>query len=210
MQGHRFRRATAGEQGFELATLRLKPVHLRLHARVKHALGDGGDDIDDLARDLRQLAVGTRRSHSAIIARGATAIIPVRKNGRPWKEDCPAALARNETLRATRYYGRIRRAYAAPLVRRSLLILEAVDRIPCSKSRGGKDAVPQVLRRTHRRERPRPPNRQNPHPHRPHQPLQRARHRRDRSRRLNLKGKGQITPQADDESIRHAQMSPKV
>ncbi|MBL3587902.1 hypothetical protein JMM61_21640, partial [Rhodovulum sulfidophilum] len=54
----------------------------------------------------------------AIIVRGATAIIPVRKNGRPWKEDCPAALAfvlgpmadigspRNETLRATRYYGR--------------------------------------------------------------------------------------------------------
>ena len=29
-----------------------------------------------------------------------------RKNGRPWKEDCPDAVARNETLRATRYYGR--------------------------------------------------------------------------------------------------------
>ena len=27
-------------------------------------------------------------------------------NGRPWKEDCPAARARNETLRATRHYGR--------------------------------------------------------------------------------------------------------
>lgn len=44
--------------------------------------------------------------HSAIIARGGTAIIPIRKNGRPWKEDCPAARARNETLRATRHYGR--------------------------------------------------------------------------------------------------------
>ena len=52
----------------------------------------------------------TRRCHSAIIA--------IRKNGRTWKEDCPAALAivlgpmadnvtpRNETLRATRHYGR--------------------------------------------------------------------------------------------------------
>jgi hypothetical protein len=25
---------------------------------------------------------------------------------RPWKENCPAAIARNETLRATRHYGR--------------------------------------------------------------------------------------------------------
>ena len=51
-------------------------------------------------------AYDTRRCHSTIIARGGTAIIPIRKNGRPWKEDCPAARARNETLRATRHYGR--------------------------------------------------------------------------------------------------------
>jgi len=31
---------------------------------------------------------------------------PIRKNGRPWKEDCPAACARDETLRAIRHYGR--------------------------------------------------------------------------------------------------------
>lgn len=41
-----------------------------------------------------------------IIDRQVTAIIPIRKNGRPWKEDCPAAQARNETLRAIRHYGR--------------------------------------------------------------------------------------------------------
>ena len=51
-------------------------------------------------------AYDTRRCHSAIIVRGGTAIVPIRKNGRPWKEDCPAARARNETLRATRHYGR--------------------------------------------------------------------------------------------------------
>jgi hypothetical protein len=51
-------------------------------------------------------AYDTRRCHGAIIARGGTAIIPIRKNGRPWKEDCPAARARNETLRATRHFGR--------------------------------------------------------------------------------------------------------
>ena len=51
-------------------------------------------------------ACDTRRCHTAIIDRQATAIIPIRKNARPWKEDCPAAIARNETLRATRHYGR--------------------------------------------------------------------------------------------------------
>jgi hypothetical protein len=51
-------------------------------------------------------AYDTRRCHTAIIDRQATAIIPIRKNGRPWKADCSAAIARNETLRATRHYGR--------------------------------------------------------------------------------------------------------
>ena len=51
-------------------------------------------------------AYDTRRCHSAIIERGAAQIIPIRKNGRAWKENCPAAQVRNETLRATRHYGR--------------------------------------------------------------------------------------------------------
>ncbi len=51
-------------------------------------------------------AYDTRRCHSAVIARGGTEIIPIRRNGRAWKEDCPAARARNETLRATRCCGR--------------------------------------------------------------------------------------------------------
>ena len=48
----------------------------------------------------------TRRCHAAITAREAQAIIPTRKNGHFRKEDCPAAKARNETLPASRYYGR--------------------------------------------------------------------------------------------------------
>ncbi len=51
-------------------------------------------------------AYDTRRRHTAILSREATPIIPIRKNGRLWKDDCPAARARNETLRATRHYGR--------------------------------------------------------------------------------------------------------
>ena len=51
-------------------------------------------------------AYDTRRCHAAIIERKATAVIPIRKSGRPWNEDGPAALARNEILRATRHFGR--------------------------------------------------------------------------------------------------------
>lgn len=51
-------------------------------------------------------AYDTRRCHAAITERQATPVIPIRKNGRAWKEDCPAAKARNETLRATKHYGR--------------------------------------------------------------------------------------------------------
>jgi hypothetical protein len=64
---------------------------------------------EDIGTVTADGAYGTRRCHSAIIARGGTAIIPIRKNGRPWKGDCPAAKARNESLRAARHYGRVRR-----------------------------------------------------------------------------------------------------
>ena len=36
-------------------------------------------------------AYDTRRCHAAIIEHGADAVIPIRRNGRAWKEDCPAA-----------------------------------------------------------------------------------------------------------------------
>ena len=62
-----------------------------------------GEEIGTVTADG---AYDTRRCHTAIIDRQATAIIPIRKNGRPWKEDCPAAIARNEALRATRHNGR--------------------------------------------------------------------------------------------------------
>ncbi len=51
-------------------------------------------------------AYDTRKCHAAIVDRGATAIIPIRRNGRVWKEDCPAARARNEILRASQHFGR--------------------------------------------------------------------------------------------------------
>ena len=51
-------------------------------------------------------AFDTRKCHDAIAARGAAAIIPPRKNAKPWKPDTAGAIARNEALRVSRRFGR--------------------------------------------------------------------------------------------------------
>ena len=51
-------------------------------------------------------AFDTRKCHDAIAARGAAAIIPPRKNAKPWKADGAGAVARNEALRASQRFGR--------------------------------------------------------------------------------------------------------
>ena len=51
-------------------------------------------------------AYDTRGCHAAIAARDACAVIPARKNARPWLENTPGAQARNDTVRATRRLGR--------------------------------------------------------------------------------------------------------
>ena len=77
----------------------------------------------------------TRACHTAVAERGAIAIIPIRRNGRPWKEDGPAAKARNETLRATRHFGRalwkrLTGYHARSRIKAQMLRLKAVgDRI---------------------------------------------------------------------------------
>ena len=51
-------------------------------------------------------AFDTRKCHDAIAACGAAAIIPPRKNAKPWKPDTAGAIARNEALRASKHLGR--------------------------------------------------------------------------------------------------------
>ena len=51
-------------------------------------------------------AFDTRKCHEAIAARGAAAIIPPRKNAKPWKPDTAGAIARNEILRTSKRFGR--------------------------------------------------------------------------------------------------------
>ena len=51
-------------------------------------------------------AYDTCKCHDAIANRGAHAVIPPRKNAKPWKTVTAGAVARNEALRASKYLGR--------------------------------------------------------------------------------------------------------
>lgn len=51
-------------------------------------------------------AYDTRKCHDVIANRGAHAVIPPRKNAKPWKTVTAGAVARNEALRASKYLGR--------------------------------------------------------------------------------------------------------
>jgi hypothetical protein len=51
-------------------------------------------------------AYDTRRCHEVIAARNAYAVIPPRKNAKPWKPTSAGAKARNEAVKASRYLGR--------------------------------------------------------------------------------------------------------
>ncbi len=59
-----------------------------------------------LAFVSRDGAYDTKGCYSVIVARNAEAIIPVRKNGKPWQENTAGAQACNEALRATKRLGR--------------------------------------------------------------------------------------------------------
>lgn len=51
-------------------------------------------------------AYDTKACYTSIAARNAEAVIPVRKNGKPWKENTLGAKSRNEALRTTLRLGR--------------------------------------------------------------------------------------------------------
>lgn len=63
-------------------------------------------DEEDIASVTADGAYDTRTSHETIAERRARAIIPPRKNAKPWCPTSPGAIARNEALRACRHLGR--------------------------------------------------------------------------------------------------------
>ena len=74
------------------------------------------EEIGSVAADG---ACDTRKCHDAIAGRGAQAVIPPRRNAKPWKTVTAGALARNEALRASKYLGRALRRRWSGYHRRS-------------------------------------------------------------------------------------------
>ena len=75
-------------------------------APMLHELLDQIPPDQDLGSVTADGAYDTRKYHEAIAAREACAIIPPRKNAKPWKPTSAGAIARNEAVRASRYLGR--------------------------------------------------------------------------------------------------------
>jgi hypothetical protein len=63
-------------------------------------------DDQDIGSVTADGAYDTRKCHDAIAARGARAVIPPRRNAKPWKPTSAGAIARNEAVNASRYLGR--------------------------------------------------------------------------------------------------------
>lgn len=96
--------------GIDAETLAIRAIEV-----TTNAIGDAATLPDLLAQiptNERIAIVGgdgaydTRKYRAAIAARGADAVIPVRRNGQPWKSSAPGVDARNETLRTIKRLGR--------------------------------------------------------------------------------------------------------
>lgn len=96
--------------GIDAETLDIRAIEV-----TTNAVGDAPTLpglLAQIPKDERILTMGgdgaydTRACHAAIAARGAEAVVPVRRNGRPWTKDGPGVDARNEALRATKRLGR--------------------------------------------------------------------------------------------------------
>ncbi|SNR81084.1 Transposase DDE domain-containing protein [Puniceibacterium sediminis] len=77
-------------------------------------------------------AYDTRKCHDAIAARNAHAVIPPRKNAKPWKPTSAGAMARNEAVNASRYLGRALWQRLSVYHRRS----RVETKVPCVKLLG--------------------------------------------------------------------------
>jgi len=96
--------------GIDAETLAIRAIEV-----TTNAIGDAAtlpDLLAQISTNERIAIVGgdgaydTRKCRAAIAARGAEAVIPVRRNGQPWKSSALGVDARNETLRTIKRLGR--------------------------------------------------------------------------------------------------------
>ena len=139
-------------------------------------------------------AYDTRNCHDAIAERQASAVIPPRKNAKPWKPTTAGAISRNEAVNASRYLGRAIWRRWSGYHRRS----RVERKMQCVKLMGQSLMAVRHRPRTDGGSTPhlRPAGRGNPSPHCGAQPLHRAWHTPDCPHRVSPSGgKGKTTLQ---------------
>ena len=93
------------EQTLEIRAVEITGNHIGDAPVLPDLLGQIPSD-EDIGSVTADGAYDTRNCHDVIADRGAAAIIPPRKNAKPWKPTTAGAIARNEALRASKYLGR--------------------------------------------------------------------------------------------------------
>jgi len=93
------------EQTLEIRAIEITGSNVGDAPMLPELLDQISSDVE-LASVTADGAYDTRRCHDAVADRGAHAVIPPRKNARPWKPSTAGAIARNEALRASKYLGR--------------------------------------------------------------------------------------------------------
>jgi len=98
------------ERGIDEETLEVRTVEVTTSnigdAPMLPELLDQISPDQDIGSVTADGAYDTRKCHDAIAARSAHAVIPPRKNAKPWKPTSAGAIARNEAVNASRYLGR--------------------------------------------------------------------------------------------------------
>ena len=92
--------------GIDAATLEIRAINATGDAPMLPCLLDQIPAEEVVASVSGDGAYDTKGCHEAIALRGAQALIPTRKNAKPWKDQRPGAKARNAILAATRRLGR--------------------------------------------------------------------------------------------------------
>jgi hypothetical protein len=96
--------------GIDAATLEIRAIEVTDNATgdapILPCLLDQIPTEEMIASVSGDGAYDTKGCHEAIAQRGAQAIIPARKNAKPWQDQRPGAKARNAILAATRRLGR--------------------------------------------------------------------------------------------------------
>ena len=93
------------EQTLEIRAVEITGNHIGDAPVLPDLLGHIPSD-EEIGSVTADGAYDTRNCLNAIADRGAHAIIPPRRNAKPWKPTTAGAIARNEALRASKYLGR--------------------------------------------------------------------------------------------------------